>query len=84
MMSKKEFITLRGNISTSLNRQFILDELIINKPSSKKQLKVMFEIAWDNSCLHYQLDLGAYANEKEVLLQDGIRLEIIEIYFDKE
>ena len=80
MMNNKEHMTLCGNISTSLDRDFIVDQL--NQDSSD-QIKVLFEIFWENSCLHYQMDLGAFLSEREVLLQDGIRLEIIDIKFEQ-
>ena len=42
--------------------------------------KVLFEIQWNKKLEHYFLNAGAYDHEQEVLLFDGTKLQVEDVY----
>ena len=44
----------------------------------------VFEIMWKFDCYYYLMDMSAFPEEKEVLLQDGSKYEVISVDTTKD
>ena len=63
-------IQLFGFTSTSLDKSQATTFAWTNEESGHQ--KVLFHFKWNCKIAHYYLDAGAYDEEKEILLQDGV------------
>ena len=67
-------IQLFGFTSTLIDKNNATKFIWENKESGHH--KVLFHIKWENSRQHYFLNAGAYDDELEVLLYDGVKLYV--------
>jgi hypothetical protein len=51
-----------------------------NKNESEiKSIPCLLQIEWKSSFGYFLMDIGAFPNEKEVLLSDGLSFKVLEI-----
>ena len=65
-----KYIQLFGFTSTSLDKSQATTFAWTNEESGHQ--KVLFHFKWNLKISHYYLDAGAYDEEKEILLADGV------------
>ena len=65
-----ESIQLFGFTSTTVNKDLAETFMCGDKETGKE--KVLFHIDWHEKMAHYYLNAGAFENEDEVVLMDGI------------
>ena len=68
---------LYGYTSTSLIRNAGMKFAFSNAEGGIK--RVMFVINWNNRSSHYYMNKGAFEDEQEILLADGIMFNVIEV-----
>ena len=71
------FIRLFGYTSTSLSKDQAMGFAWENKHSGHH--KVLFHIKWNGAENHYFLNAGAFDHEQEILLKDGLKIDVISI-----
>ena len=67
--------TLTGFISTSMKRSSAEKFAWANETTGHEA--TVFEIMWKDDCDYYLMDMSAFPEEKEVLLSDGSKFEVI-------
>ena len=67
--------TLTGFISTSMNRSVAQKFAWSNENSGHEA--TIFEIMWKKNFDYYLMDMSAFPEEKEVVLQDGISYKVV-------
>ena len=67
--------TLTGFISTSMKRSSAQKFAWANETTGHEA--TIFEIMWKKNNNYYLMDMSAFPEEKEVLLQDGSKYEVI-------
>ena len=50
-----------------------------NKTMTPPKKKVLFNIRWDMAGAHYYLNAGAFDDEEEILLMDGVALQVADV-----
>ena len=69
------YTTLTGFISTSMKRSSAQKFAWANETSGHEA--TLFEIMWKRRYNYYLMDMSAFPEEKEVLLSDGAKFEVI-------
>ena len=70
-------MTMTGFISTSMNRSDAQKFAWSNEKTG--HVATLFEIMWKNEKSYYLMDMSAFPDEKEVLLVDGSKFEVISV-----
>ena len=77
--AKGDKIQLYGFTSTTLNKDIAMKFAWENKDTNPPKKKVVFNIKWNMPGSHYYLDAGAFDYEEEILLMDGVTLQVVEV-----
>ena len=73
-------IQLFGYTSTTLDKSQAIQFAWEKKDAIKADIKkVVFTIFWDQVGAHYYLNAGAFDDEQEVLLMDGVTLAVKDV-----
>ena len=75
-------MTMTGFISTSMNRSDAQKFAWSNDKTGHQA--TLFEIMWKRSYGYYLMDMSAFPDEKEVLLVDGSKFEVISVETTKD
>ena len=70
-------VALTGFISTSMDRSAAESFVWFNKDTGHEA--TLFEIRFKNTLNYYVMDMSAFADEQEVLLQDGLKFDVLSV-----
>ena len=71
------YMAMTGFISTSMNKSDAQKFAWSNDKTGHDA--TLFEIMWKNELSYYLMDMSAFPDEKEVLLTDGSKFEVISV-----
>ena len=77
LFGEPSLVTLTGFTSTTMIRSIAQKFTWSNEESGHEA--TLFEIMWKNRLNYYLMDMSAFPDEKEVLLVDGAKFEVISV-----
>ena len=70
-------MSLTGFVSTSFDR-LAAEEFTWSNPNTGHE-STLFKIMWKSKLAYYVMDMSALPQEKEILLNDGVKFEVISV-----